>query len=600
MKNLSFTIALLVFLAILVAQEPFREVKGSTAGRPAGVVGVPHATLSNINRISAWYSANGEQERNPFTGNSGLTFPRSTATAVYSAGILWSGKFYDGRTPVLRTNGQSYNNGTQPGRILGVRTGNAEDPNAADVRIWRIRRDYLTADLTRDAAEYFRVALPNVTQQMIDSLRDLYARDWAEWPWWKGAPFYDLNGDGVKDQSEDPGIADADQVVWYVCNDVGVSQPWSCPETGMEQQTTIWAYNAGGALGDVVFKRFRIFYKGTASTPDTAMIDSMYIGQWSDTDLGDSGDDLAGCDTTLSLTYCYNSSDLDTAYAQFGLPPPAVGYALLQGPIVATGNPYDTAIVGFRKISGFQNAHMSAVFIHPTGTAVFGIPSFTYGGAVQWNQTMRGLPPSPQGPPDPSPILDDHGRPTTFMFSGDPVGVTGWLDGNIPGHTGDLRASVGPGERQFAMWTGPFTMAVGDSQEVIVAFVAGLANDRLSSVERMKFTAGVARQWYNRLAGVVTGVRPPEELPSEFALEQNFPNPFNPFTVILYSLPVMSPVTLKVYNVLGQDVATLVNESRQPGSYEVEWNARGLSSGVYFYRLQAGEFVETRKLVLIK
>lgn len=97
-------------------------------------------------------------------------------------------------------------------------------------------------------------------------------------------------------------------------------------------------------------------------------------------------------------------------------------------------------------------------------------------------------------------------------------------------------------------------------------------------------------------------------LPENYALRQNYPNPFNPSTVISFQLPVSSSVILKVYNVLGQEVATLVNEEMKLGSYEVTWDATGLASGVYFYRLIAADisssrhkqFVETRKLLLLK
>jgi len=89
-------------------------------------------------------------------------------------------------------------------------------------------------------------------------------------------------------------------------------------------------------------------------------------------------------------------------------------------------------------------------------------------------------------------------------------------------------------------------------------------------------------------------------IPAAFALEQNYPNPFNPSTVIRYSLPVTGYVTLKVYNALGQEVASLVNEELKPGTYEVRWDASGFASGVYFYRLQAGSLAEMKKLMLIR
>jgi hypothetical protein len=89
------------------------------------------------------------------------------------------------------------------------------------------------------------------------------------------------------------------------------------------------------------------------------------------------------------------------------------------------------------------------------------------------------------------------------------------------------------------------------------------------------------------------------EVPALFRLEQNFPNPFNPSTTVRYVLPVRSHVTLSVFNTLGQLVATLVNESREPGNHEVQFDANGFSSGVYFYRIQAGDFVQTKRLLLL-
>lgn len=88
--------------------------------------------------------------------------------------------------------------------------------------------------------------------------------------------------------------------------------------------------------------------------------------------------------------------------------------------------------------------------------------------------------------------------------------------------------------------------------------------------------------------------------PKTFLLEQNYPNPFNPSTKIKYQIPKQSLVTLKILNVLGQEVEYLVNEEKTMGTYEIEFDAQSLPSGVYFYRLQAGNFVETKKMILLK
>lgn len=90
------------------------------------------------------------------------------------------------------------------------------------------------------------------------------------------------------------------------------------------------------------------------------------------------------------------------------------------------------------------------------------------------------------------------------------------------------------------------------------------------------------------------------EIPQAYFLDQNYPNPFNPTTTISYQLPAISHVELSIYNLLGQKVATLVSERQPAGFYNVHWDASGMASGVYLYKIEAGEFVETKKLILMK
>ncbi|MBS1552857.1 MAG: T9SS type A sorting domain-containing protein [Bacteroidetes bacterium] len=90
------------------------------------------------------------------------------------------------------------------------------------------------------------------------------------------------------------------------------------------------------------------------------------------------------------------------------------------------------------------------------------------------------------------------------------------------------------------------------------------------------------------------------QIPDRVTLQQNYPNPFNPSTTISFSLPSKAETTLKIYNILGKEVRTLVSEKLSAGNYDVTFNASDLTSGVYFYRLQAGNMVETKKLMLVK
>jgi hypothetical protein len=91
-----------------------------------------------------------------------------------------------------------------------------------------------------------------------------------------------------------------------------------------------------------------------------------------------------------------------------------------------------------------------------------------------------------------------------------------------------------------------------------------------------------------------------QNIPEVCALEQNYPNPFNPTTQIEFSIPQCSNVTLKIYDMLGKEIAMLLNNMKEPGTYTTTWNAQNHLSGVYFYRLTAGAYTMTKKLVLIK
>ena len=102
------------------------------------------------------------------------------------------------------------------------------------------------------------------------------------------------------------------------------------------------------------------------------------------------------------------------------------------------------------------------------------------------------------------------------------------------------------------------------------------------------------------LTDQITSVQTAETSPVSFMLKQNYPNPFNPVTVINYILPVNDNVSLKIYDALGNEIVTLADEFKSAGSYEVEFDASGLSSGIYFYQLKTGSFIQTKKMVLLR
>jgi len=107
--------------------------------------------------------------------------------------------------------------------------------------------------------------------------------------------------------------------------------------------------------------------------------------------------------------------------------------------------------------------------------------------------------------------------------------------------------------------------------------------------------------WRRTLSEMITSMeRLSTELPTNFGLGQNYPNPFNPSTTIPFSVPSKAFVSLKVFDTLGREVSSLVSEELSAGTHSRQWSAVGLASGIYFYRLQAGSFVETRSLLLLR
>jgi len=123
------------------------------------------------------------------------------------------------------------------------------------------------------------------------------------------------------------------------------------------------------------------------------------------------------------------------------------------------------------------------------------------------------------------------------------------------------------------------------------------------------FEWGIVEYSYSLSGCIISGITYGELLvsfedekvfPNEYSVSQNYPNPFNPTTTIKYHIPELSFVSLKFYDVLSKEVATLVNEEKPAGSYEIEFNGTGLPSGIYFYQLRTESYVKTKKMVLLK
>ena len=545
----------------------------------------PSQSIVDINNITSWIRNDGFHDwivANSWNGS----FPNETFVgSVFSEGMVWGGKVNDGTNPILRVNGNTYSTGCGP-----------------ITRLYRVRPDYLAGDLTQDASNFFNIPIGQITQNQIDELRQQYLADWYEWPADEGAPYNDVDENGVYNPDVDiPGVTGSSQTLFVKYDDELSVTLYGSPQIGINISETYWAYAETGPIGNVIFKKIDLEYVGNQGTPSDSFIDSMYICQWADPDVGNSTDDFAGCDTALNLGYSYNASSSDTVYQNLGLNPPAIGYAFLQGVAKYTGNASDSAIINFKWRNGYKYSNQKPMssFIYYATNGTWWDPAFTYTGTQEFYNIMRGFLPDPYYPasdPFPSDVAD-YTNYGVYLLSGDPVAGTGKIDGLFDG----------PGDRRIVSVSGPFHLSLGQSAEVVVALVSGLGNSYLNSVTKLKENTITADTTFLGLvkSGIVqvVNVRTENEksLPlDKFNLFQNYPNPFNPATNIAFLISNSSFVTLKVYDIIGNEVATLMNEEKTAGEYEVHFDASKLASGIYFYQLKAGSFVQTKKMILLK
>lgn len=473
---ISFLIILILSLSLSVFAEN-KDVEGKHKTPPMQkTVLDPAQSLIDINQITCWVGSDGYHDW-IVGGSWNGAYPNGVSFGpIFSEGIIWGGKVNDGTSPSVRVNGNTYGSGCAP-----------------VTRLYRVRTDYATGDLTQDAADFFDKDVSAVTSSDIDELKAQYAKDWNEWPADEGAPYDDVDENGQYNPSVDiPGIPGASQTLFIKYND-DQTPLYGSPAIGLEVSETYWAYAVSGALGNVIFKKVDIVYVGTPSTPTTATIDSMYIVQWADPDVGNSGDDFAGCDTVLNLGYAYNSGPVDATYLTKNLAPPAAGYDFLQGVSQYTGDPSDSAIFNLKWRHGYAyvNPKPMSSYAYFAAGGTWSDPAFTYTGTLEFYNLMRGFkpdPPYPAGDAFPSSVADvtPYG---TYLLAGDPVFNTGKLDGSVDA----------PGDRRIMVTNGPITMSYGDTAQIVLALVGGLGQNYLSSVSVMKYNDAFAQYAYDQL-----------------------------------------------------------------------------------------------------
>ena len=427
------------------------------------------------------------------------------------------------------------------------------------------------------------------------------------WQIWKdavslGAEFYDGDGDniynpidknwnGTWDSNEDMPHLLGDATAWCVYNDGKPSNQrrWNTVEPqGIEIRQTLFASSLS-ELENIIFIEYSILNTGTVSNN----MDSVYFGIWADGDLGDATDDLVGCDTVLNSAYYYNNT-YDYVY---GNNCPAFFATLLQGPIFQTGIGSDTAtinngtLIGSERITNAINLSCNSHVFMSGGDPYLRDPNNKVE-ARNYNLGGNRL----GDIPDPCifPYCEVRGEVDCwkvnplFWASGDPVTDYGW----IQRFNGDHRNMIS---------TGPFNLEKDEPQKIIIAYVLGRGTDPLNSITVARENVSRAFVEYESNFTSMTYSPPPATNPvTDYILYHNYPNPFNPTTTIRYELPQEGLVTIDIYDILGQRVRTILNEFQNADRYEVEFNAIGLASGVYIYRMKVNDFIASKKMLLLR
>ncbi len=425
---------------------------------------------------------------------------------------------------------------------------------------------------------------------------DTLRADYAEWPFDLGAP---QNHEGK------PQLY-GDQTLWTVYNMNDTSKirysPFSKPEQltiPIEVRETAYTHKSNSELDDdllsnIVFIEYEFVNKGDKQ------IDSAYWGFWTDIDLNSYFDNNPLIDITRQLGLCFSFRDfVDSLF--YPKVPAALGYNLLYGPLV-----HSPGSTGMRQGTLVQDStNLNITSFHPVLDDSFTMPDSP-------TDTSRYLKLNVMGPIDTHnqawnvarglgafgwPIYDPFNkRITKFPLSGDPETKTGW-------YAYDNESNGLGGGDGFMFFSGPFDLPPGKSQWVMLAIIPALGENNFDSITKLRAKADELQTLsYESLTkfSSIDSTDNDDDLILDYTLKQNYPNPFNPSTIIEYTIPKESRVKVEVFNLLGQKVATLFNDTKVAGNYSIEWNAVNYSSGVYFYKFTAGSFVETKKMMLVK
>ncbi|MBS1494020.1 MAG: T9SS type A sorting domain-containing protein [Bacteroidetes bacterium] len=515
---------------------------------------------SNSNNVSTWIWNTGVFNQDLRTNNTpGFEWPKNSGKfAIFSTGLSM-GAYVNGG---LRLASVSYNGEYGPGYVLnGVFTTNST------FKLYRVNR----GDNNNTNPDYANWGL------MVPF----------------GAPYEDVNNNGVFDPATDkPGVKNSAQTIFVCLTDADATNHTTAEGFSggtaplfSEMHFTTWSYDNVAGLEDVQFLKMEVVNKNSSPWTRTQ------FGIVADPDLGSASDDYVGCDLARNLGFCYNADNLDgdgTGHS-YGANPPAVGIDMLKGAVNRSVTP-NTDLYMTSFISFFGTG--SGGIICETDPSTAPIASYNYLKGTKRDST-----------PYINPLTMLR---TKYCYPGDLESGNEWTEfvgkiNNCGGDTtGPIVTSV-PFDRRFVMSSGAenLTIVPGEKQTFVFAqLIARGANNR-NSVTKLKQLSDMVQLYYNANFSVSVNTVS-NQVPDKFSLFQNYPNPFNPSTKIKFEIAKSDFVNLTVFDLSGKVVEQLVNEKLNEGVYEVNYTAKNISSGIYFYRLSSDNFTQTNRMILLK
>jgi hypothetical protein len=417
--------------------------------------------------------------------------------------------------------------------------------------------------------------------------------DYNNWPIDLGAPV-DNNGNP---------LLKGDQTLWTAFNAADSTSlnywKWFQPNNNLnllpiEIQQLAFARSGNKKDNEDIFSN-TIFFEYTIINKGNSDIDSAFIGFWTDIDFYSADLNPPAVDTVAQVGYCWALSDTFYSFPPQRAPA-AVGFTLIYGPSVPSAG--QNSIFNGRYLSDHKNLPITS--FHGINDDQTNFQPFTMAGSINdaWNMA-NGL--QSDGLPN---IDPSNGEITKFQLSGDPITNEGWIyPKNFTG-----------GGAGFVMFTGPFNLAVNDTQWIMIALTPALGNDRFESIKIMREKAMLLRSLpYDTLAYGVTPYKidyvdttnlpdivESEIVPDQLSISQNFPNPFNPETTIIFGIPQQEHISIKIFDILGREVRTILDEVKDEGTYRIRFNSFGLASGIYIYRINSNNSSISKKMIILR